>query len=118
MARPTVSRGGALALDVLSTLIFVLIGLHAHHHRAYFSELLAVWSPFAAGLAVGWGLVTWRHLTPQRPRATTIIVASCVIVGMTIRVIVGQGTAPAFIAVAFVFLSLFLFGWRALVAKN
>ncbi len=38
-----------------------------------------------------------------------------VAVGMTLRVIAGQGTAVAFIAVALGFLGLFLLGWRLLV---
>ena len=33
---------------------------------------------------------------------------------MVLRVISGQGTAAAFIAVALVFLALFLLGWRLL----
>jgi hypothetical protein len=33
---------------------------------------------------------------------------------MAIRVLAGQGTAVAFIAVAAAFLALFLLGWRAL----
>ena len=118
MSRLRVNERGAMALDVVAILVFVVIGLHAHHHSAYFGELVRVWSPFAAGLAVGWLLVRRRGLNPFRPRATSIIVTSCVTVGMIIRVVVGQGTAPAFIVVAFVFLSLFLFGWRGLVAKD
>ncbi len=31
---------------------------------------------------------------------------------MTVRVLAGQGTAMAFILVAFAFLALFLLGWR------
>jgi len=116
--RPTVSLRVAAALDLVATLVFVVIGLHAHHHRAYLSELLSVWSPFAVGLAVGWWLVRQRGLNPRRPRATAVIVTCCVAIGMIIRVIVGQGTAPAFIAVAFVFLSLFLFAWRGFVSKD
>jgi hypothetical protein len=34
---------------------------------------------------------------------------------MTLRVVAGQGTAVAFIAVALVFVGLFLLGWRLLL---
>ena len=34
---------------------------------------------------------------------------------MTLRVVAGQGTAAAFVAVALAFLGLFLLGWRAVV---
>jgi hypothetical protein len=37
-----------------------------------------------------------------------------VALGMLLRVISGQGTAPAFIGVALAFLGLFLLGWRLL----
>jgi hypothetical protein len=37
-----------------------------------------------------------------------------VALGMTFRVISGQGTAVAFIVVALAFLGLFLLGWRIL----
>jgi hypothetical protein len=37
-----------------------------------------------------------------------------VALGMLLRVVSGQGTAPAFIGVALVFLGLFLLGWRLL----
>ena len=36
--------------------------------------------------------------------------------GMLLRVLAGQGTAPAFIGVALAFLGLFLLGWRAVAA--
>ena len=35
---------------------------------------------------------------------------------MLLRVLAGQGTAPAFIGVALAFLGLFLLGWRAMAA--
>jgi DUF3054 family protein len=40
-----------------------------------------------------------------------------VAVGMTLRVVAGQGTAAAFIAVALAFLALFLLGWRLAVNR-
>ena len=42
-----------------------------------------------------------------------VVWLSTVAIGMTLRVIAGQGTAVAFIAVALGFLGLFLLGWRA-----
>ena len=40
---------------------------------------------------------------------------STVAVGMILRVVAGQGTAAAFIAVALAFVGLFLLGWRLAV---
>jgi len=35
-----------------------------------------------------------------------------VLIGQALRVLAGQGTAPAFIVVSLLFLGLFLLGWR------
>lgn len=37
---------------------------------------------------------------------------SCVVVGMVLRVVSGQGTAAAFVVVALAFLGLMMLGWR------
>jgi hypothetical protein len=42
---------------------------------------------------------------------------AAVAVGMTLRVVAGQGTALAFIGVALAFLGLFLLGWRLTVTR-
>lgn len=43
-----------------------------------------------------------------------IIWIACVVVGMALRVVSGQGTAWAFILVALAFLGIELLGWRFL----
>lgn len=69
-----------------------------------------------AALAVGWGVsLGWRR--PLAVLRTGVPVwAVTVAGGMLLRMLVGQGTAPAFIIVAAVTLAVLLVGWRALWA--
>jgi Protein of unknown function (DUF3054) len=107
----------AAALDCCGVLAFVLIGRHAHDHG---DSPAGVWHtawPFLAGLAIG-VLATraWRRPLTIVPAGLGAWLGTAV-AGMLIRVLAGQGTAAAFIAVALGFLALFLLGWR-LIART
>jgi len=110
MLRPCVSS----LLDVCCVLAFVTIGRHAHHNA---DSLAGIWQtawPFLAGLAVGLAAVRyWRHPLSVAPAGIGAWLGAAG-AGMVIRVLAGQGTAPAFIAVTIAFLGLFLLGWRVL----
>lgn len=106
--RPAVSA----ALDILTVLLFVVIGRASHAKGEELGGIASTAWPFLAGLGVGW-LVSrgWRRpgaLAPAGAGAWLCTVAC----GMVLRVVAGQGTAIAFIAVALAFLGLFLLGWR------
>jgi hypothetical protein len=111
----------ALALDVLSLLLFVGIGRSAHQHGITVAGMASTTWPFATGLLAGW-LVVWRtHCAGSAPLNGFLIVVITVALGMTLRVVSGQGTAFAFVVVALAFLTLFLVGWRTalvLVARR
>jgi len=108
----------ALFLDVCSVLAFVIIGRHAHHDGANPAGIWHTAWPFLAGLAIGLCAVRfWRQPTALRPAGLGAWLGAAGS-GMVIRVAAGQGTAPAFIGVAFAFLALFLLGWRALVSYH
>lgn len=115
------SASGAVAaaaalFDACGVVAFVIIGRHTHNDG---DTLAGIWHtawPFLAGLAIGVLAVRgWR-------RPLTIVPAGlgswlgAAGAGMAIRVLAGQGTAAAFIAVALGFLALLLLGWR-LVAR-
>ena len=105
----------AAALDCGGVLAFVVIGRHAHDHG---DSAAGVWHtawPFLAGLAIG-VLVSraWRRPLAIAPAGLGGWLGAAV-AGMLIRVLAGQGTAAAFIAVALGFLALFLLGWRLIV---
>jgi hypothetical protein len=106
----------ALALDVLFLLLFVGIGRSAHQQGITVAGMASTIWPFAVGLLVGW-LLVWRlRRAEMAPVSGLVIVLATVAVGMTLRVVSGQGTAFAFVVVALVFLSLFLVGWRTAAA--
>jgi hypothetical protein len=102
-------------LDVVAVVVFVAIGRASHDHGETATGLAATAWPFLAGLGVGW-IVTraWRQPLDLVPTGVGVWL-SCVAVGMVLRVLAGQGTAVAFVAVALGFLGLELLGWRALV---
>ena len=102
------------ALDVVAVLIFVAIGRASHDHGETLAGVASTAWPFLAGLGVGWvSALAWLRPLPLAPTGL-IIWISCVAVGMVLRVVAGQGTAVAFVAVALAFLGLELLGWRAL----
>jgi hypothetical protein len=103
----------AVVADAALVLVFVLIGRHAHHVSGGFAGLVSTAWPFLAGLAIGEVAArSWRRPAAIAPTGV-IVWLSTVAAGMTLRVLAGQGTALAFIAVALAFLGLFLLGWRA-----
>ena len=111
-AQPAVGATAAL-LDSCGVLAFVLIGRHTHNDG---DSLAGVWHtawPFLAGLAIGVLAVRgWRRPLAIAPAGLGSWLGAAG-AGMAIRVLAGQGTAAAFIAVALGFLALFLLGWRA-----
>jgi hypothetical protein len=106
----------AVVLDVACVLVFVILG-RASHGEGPTGVASTAW-PFLAGLAGGWlatAVLAGRPLRPFRlwPAGVGAWLGA-VVLGMLLRVISGQGTAPAFIGVALAFLGLFLLGWRLL----
>ena len=102
----------AAVLDVACVLIFVIIGRASHTKGETLAGIASTSWPFLCGLGVGWlASRAWRRPLALRPAGLTAWL-STVAVGMILRVVSGQGTAPAFIAVALAFLGLFLLGWR------
>jgi Protein of unknown function (DUF3054) len=104
-----------IGLDVVLVLAFVLIGRASHHDGGGLAGLARTAWPFLAGLAAGEVATrAWRR--PFALATGAGVWLSTVAVGMGLRVLSGQGTAPAFIGVALAFLGLFLLGWRLLAA--
>jgi hypothetical protein len=116
----------AVALDACCVLAFVIIGRASHAKGESFGGIVSTSWPFLAGLAAGWLATLLWAADRGRPEAGAswrpaalapagvIAWLATVALGMTFRVISGQGTALAFIAVALAFLGLFLLGWRLL----
>jgi hypothetical protein len=112
----------AVVLDVCCVLVFVIIGRASHTKGETLAGIASTSWPFLAGLAAGWAAVwvsgvrvsgarAWRRPGAISPAGLLVWLVT-VALGMILRVVSGQGTAIAFIAVALVFLGLFLLGWR------
>ncbi len=99
-------------LDVVAVLVFVAIGRQHHTGGVTVGGMASTSWPFLAGVAGGWVVArTWQRPMAVVPSGVAVWL-SCVVVGMVLRVVSGQGTAVAFIAVALGFLGLELLGWR------
>jgi len=109
---------GPAVLDVACVLAFVAIGRASHHDGESLPGLAGTAWPFLAGLGAGL-LATraWRRPAAVVPAGVGAWLGAAG-VGMLLRVVAGQGTAPAFIGVALAFLGLFLVGWRVAAAAR
>jgi FtsH-binding integral membrane protein len=114
-ARRGSARAGSpwpLALDVLAVVAFVVIGRSAHAKGESLAGIASTAWPFLAGLGAGWVAGSaWRRPAALLPTGVAAWLA-CVVLGMVLRVVAGQGTAAAFVAVALGFLGLTMLGWR------
>lgn len=104
----------ALVVDALLVVVFAVVGRSSHAERI---DVAGVWGtawPFLVGLGVGWlAARAWRHPLAVWPTGV-ILWASTIVMGMLLRLVTGQGTAVAFVAVATITLALLLLGWRAI----
>lgn len=109
-------RALAAVIDGCLVLVFVVIGRASHGEADGLAGLVTTAWPFLAGMAIG-ELATrsWRRPVAVVPTGIGVWL-STVAIGMSLRVLAGQGTAVVFIAVALAFLGLFLLGWRVIVA--
>jgi hypothetical protein len=111
------SAAAATVLDCCGVLAFVIIGRHTHHNG---DGLAGIWHtawPFLAGLGIGLTVTrAWRRPFAIAPAGIGAWLGAA-LAGMGIRVLAGQGTAAAFVAVTLAFLGLFLLGWRV-VARS
>jgi hypothetical protein len=103
-------------LDLVAVLLFVGIGRSVHTHGLSFAGMASTAWPFLVGLAVGWAASGARGRSPTSIGGGVVVSVLTVAIGMTLRVVADQGTAPAFVLVALGFLGATMVGWRALGA--
>jgi hypothetical protein len=109
---PPAAVAVAVALDVLTILVFVAIGRSSHAHGVSLTGVANTAWPFLVGAATGWVMVRAWERPAQLAPAGAVVWIACVVVGMVLRVLSGQGTAAAFVVVALAFLGVGLLGWR------
>jgi hypothetical protein len=108
--------GLAGALDVAAVLVFVGIGRSVHTDGVTVAGMAMTAWPFLGGAGVGYLVARgWRRPMSFVPAGVSVWLG-CVVVGMALRVVSGQGTAVAFVGVALGFLGMEMLGWR-LVAQ-
>jgi peptidoglycan/LPS O-acetylase OafA/YrhL len=102
----------ASALDVAAVLVFVGIGRSVHTDGVTVAGMATTAWPFLGGAGVGYLVARgWRRPTSFVPAGVSVWLG-CVVVGMALRVVSGQGTAVAFVGVALGFLGMEMLGWR------
>jgi len=102
----------ALGLDVLSVIVFVVIGRRSHDEGSAVAGELKVAAPFLMGVAAAWLIVrAWRW--PFSVLTGLAIWPITVLIGMMCRnLIFGRGTPASFVIVATIFFGLCFVGWR------
>ncbi|WP_103563867.1 DUF3054 domain-containing protein [Actinomadura rubteroloni] len=108
------SRFGFVLVDGLCVVVFVVLGRRTHEGLGGLGGVLHTAWPFLVGLVVGW-LVSRAWVRPFSLVPVGVVLwVSTVVVGMILRRVSGQGTAFAFVVVAFIFLGVTLLGWRGI----
>jgi hypothetical protein len=109
-------RKAGVLIDLAIVLLFVGIGRTVHAHGLSLAGLASTAWPFLSGLAVSWlALIAYRREGTSL-FAGIVVSISTVAIGMSLRVVSGQGIAVAFVFVALGFLGATMLAWRALVA--
>ncbi|KRE27426.1 hypothetical protein ASG82_13515 [Mycobacterium sp. Soil538] len=104
----------ALAADVACVLVFCAIGRRSHAEGVTLAGVAETAWPFLTGTALGWLLArAWRRPLALLPTGVAVWAAT-VVVGMLLRKLTSQGTAPSFIVVASLTTAALLLGWRAI----
>jgi hypothetical protein len=106
-------RRAVAAVDLVAVVVFILIGRASHHHAETVGGFISTAWPFAVGVASGW--LTAARRPPASVLTGLVVCVVTVSIGMTLRVVAGQGTAAAFIAVALCFLGAAMVGGRLLL---
>ncbi|HEX3005058.1 MAG TPA: DUF3054 domain-containing protein [Angustibacter sp.] len=101
-----------LVVDLVALVVFATIGRRSHAEGITVAGVLSTAWPFAVGVVVGWLVVrAWRRPVAVWPSGVGAWLGALG-VGMLLRRVAGEGTPLDFVAVAAVFLAVFLLGWR------
>jgi len=102
----------ALGLDVLSVMVFVVIGRRSHDEGNAVIGVLETAAPFLIGVVAAWLIVrAWRW--PFAILTGLVVWPITLLVGMMCRNLIwGRGTPVSFVIVATIFLGLCFVGWR------
>lgn len=113
-------RNGTLVgtLDVAAVVAFVVIGRASHGHGDAPGGVASTLWPFGCGLVAGWAATRVARQPAASVPGGVLTCLVTVALGMLLRVIAGQGTAPSFVAVATGFLGSVMLGGRLLLRRR
>jgi hypothetical protein len=102
-------------VDGACVLVFVGIGRASHDEGVNLGGLVGTAWPFLVALVIGWVVArVWTR--PEGIWPVGVVVWGVTVVGgMVLRALSGQGTDPAFVVVAILFLGAVLLGWRGVL---
>ncbi|MGO1435271.1 MAG: DUF3054 domain-containing protein [Canibacter sp.] len=102
-------------LDVVFIIIFAFAGRTSHALEMNVLGVLHTAWPFLVGLLLGW-LIFRVHRHPTSLLNGLVVWGSTVVLGLALRLIIGEGAAVAFVLVSTVTLGVFFLGWRLIAA--
>ncbi len=101
-----------LLVDLVAVLAFVTLGRRSHDEGAALVGIVSTAWPFVTGALVGEAVVAAVRQDPRALRSGAVVVAGCLLTGLPLRRLAGDGTPVPFVLVATTVLVLFVLGWR------
>lgn len=105
-----------IGVDLVLVSVFAVVGRLSHAESLTPAGWWQTAWPFLAGALLGHALLAVLHRPPGGVGAGAVVAVATVVVGMLLRRVADQGTAPAFVVVASAVLTVLLVGAR-LVAR-
>ncbi len=101
-----------LVVDLVLVAFFAAVGRASHQESLTPAGWAQTAWPFLVGALAGWAVVAATGRSGGSLAAGAVVWVAAVAVGMVLRQVAGQGTAPAFVVVATVVLGVLLVGSR------
>jgi hypothetical protein len=110
-------RRALLLLDPAAVMLFVAVGRDTHAEPSTWSGLGETAAPFLIAMAAGW-LAARVWARPETLSTGAVIAFTTIVLGIVLRNLVfDEGTAPAFVLVASLFLGGTILGWRLVAGR-
>lgn len=115
----TATRDGddipAILTDLVLIFVFAAIGRAQHGESLEIGDLAYTALPFWVGSLIGHVILRFAGKNPRSLTWGSFLVVATWALGQLGRIMLTEGTDPAFLAVSAAFIALFLLGWRLLL---
>lgn len=102
----------AILTDLVLVFVFATIGRMQHGESLAIGDLASTALPFWVGLLIGHVILRFTRKNPRTLGWGVFLVVATWALGHAGRLMLGQGSDPAFLAVSAAFIALFLLAWR------